>query len=183
MVANARPDKGAEIWLINTAKKNFWRVATWYDLKDLINDGYLCYYTVIERYPHATEPEHIMSLFKRTYINHITDLANRSSRQVDCIEACLNFTEESQINAFIESYACDFSSLLQTILEAPQVVAEAIKAYIADPDIFAPLESYADRTRETNNARLCKRTGRDVPDLRELVRNYLRTRKTKVCYN
>jgi hypothetical protein len=37
-------------FIVNTAKENYWRVAAWYDLEDLIQDGYMCYYKCRQRY-------------------------------------------------------------------------------------------------------------------------------------
>lgn len=73
-------DQGLRLWILNTAKKNFWRVAKHYELTDLIQDGYLCYAICLRRYGQTCDgPSHFMSLVKTTYRNFITDLANKRS--------------------------------------------------------------------------------------------------------
>lgn len=77
-------DQGARAWLARTARKNYWRVSDWYDLDDLIQDGYWHWYRIINKYPYITKPRMtrnarriIMGLFQRTYTNHLHDLAKR----------------------------------------------------------------------------------------------------------
>lgn len=44
-------DSGMHGYILNTARKEFWRVAAWYDdVADLVQDGYLCYAKCRRRY-------------------------------------------------------------------------------------------------------------------------------------
>src|SRR3974390_506351 len=78
-------DRAMRGWIINHAKRQYWRVAAWYDLADLIQDGFLCYYKCKARYTNLTFLNHplpedkrrFMSLVQRAFANHITNLANR----------------------------------------------------------------------------------------------------------
>lgn len=78
-----RLDKGLHGWIINHAKKNFWRVASWYDFDDLVQDGFLCYCLCNARYRHVKEQRHFMSLVKISFIRHIHNLSNQRTRAVD----------------------------------------------------------------------------------------------------
>lgn len=78
-----RMDRGCRLWLTSFAKKNFWRVSSWYDMDDLLQDGYLLYLRVRERYPDITHPPHIMRLFRTTFTRHLHDLARQRERQLD----------------------------------------------------------------------------------------------------
>lgn len=76
-------DSGMHGYIRNTAVKEFWRVADWYDdVADLIQDGYMCYAKCRARYVDqlgtlpATNPtdEHrrwMMSLVKTAFWRHI----------------------------------------------------------------------------------------------------------------
>lgn len=75
-------DEGARRWLLKTARSNYWRVASYIDLDDLIQDGYLTYHRVVSRYSQTKSRAHIMALFKRVYHNHLHDLANERSHSV-----------------------------------------------------------------------------------------------------
>lgn len=79
---NAAPclDAIMERWLTSFARRNLWRVAVWYDIEDLIADGYMVFVQCRNKYWYVTERKHFMALFQRCYFNHITDLANKHSR-------------------------------------------------------------------------------------------------------
>jgi hypothetical protein len=81
-------DAGMKGWIVNTARKNHWRVASYYELEDLISDGMLCYYKCRARYkglhslnhPGKDQRRHVMALVKTAFHNHITTLALKRSR-------------------------------------------------------------------------------------------------------
>lgn len=78
-----RLDQGLHGWIINYARKNFWRVASWIDFEDLVQDGFLCYCVCNVRYRQVKEQRHFMSLVKITFIRHVHDLANQRTRAID----------------------------------------------------------------------------------------------------
>lgn len=68
-----------EGWMINYNSKHFWRVARSMDWEDLSQEGYLVFMRCSARYPVLDTPQHFMSLFKRAWVNHFTDLSNRDT--------------------------------------------------------------------------------------------------------
>lgn len=72
-------DAGMHAFIINTAKREYWRVANWCDLDDLIQEGYLCYAKCRAKYRKLSAKNHplqgdrkwMMSLVKTTFIRHI----------------------------------------------------------------------------------------------------------------
>lgn len=93
-------DEGLRRWIISYARKNHWRVEKYFGVDDLIQEGYLCYTEVCFKYrglsrnrnPTKNNRRVFMSLVKRTFINHVTDLANaRTQKQeyrvTDCMRA------------------------------------------------------------------------------------------------
>lgn len=79
-------DKGAVGWLVKTAGENFWRVEGFMTRDDLVQEGYICYFKVAGRYKKtATGKAHLMSLFKTTYLNRITDLANERRKHIHAV--------------------------------------------------------------------------------------------------
>lgn len=73
-------DAAARAWLSKTARKNLWRVVPFYEYDDLLQDGYLHYCRIVQKYPNATDPPHIMRLFQITYLNHLHNLARARTR-------------------------------------------------------------------------------------------------------
>lgn len=85
-------DAGMRGFIVNTARKEYWRVAEWYALEDLIQDGYLCYAKCHARYvgrvteghrflpaqnPDRDSIRHMMGLVRTAYCNYIVDLAKK----------------------------------------------------------------------------------------------------------
>lgn len=166
-------DDGAKGWMLRYAHKNFWKVATLgYDFDDLISDGYFCYYYVRRHYPEATEPSHIMSLFKRTFQSQIADLANKRTRNSEEL-LCLEDVEHIQI---------DMPDTL--IAEAPEPIREILKVLLHGErleDLRQPYKN-TDSHRETTNERLCRLVGIDASkiNLVGLLKDYLKSNRMSV---
>lgn len=76
-------DKGLRGWVVQMAQRHYWRVAAWYDLDDLIQDGYLAFAICKSRYQDRVENKaHFMALFKRVYFSIITNMANARTRDI-----------------------------------------------------------------------------------------------------
>lgn len=153
------PDEGARKWLFKYAKKNYWRVAQWIDFDDLIQDGYVEYYEVLKRYPSATEPAHIMQLFKLCFCSKLEDLVRANTKQVDDARSDLVEVYESPLMVVPDSSV--FTAL---VVKAPQLVRDTI-ALLADEKnrdvLSAPFKRYDNGRRETLNERVCSMLGLD----------------------
>lgn len=153
-------DDGARGWLFRTARDQFWRVAVWYDLDDLVQDGYFTYYRVQKFYPDVVDRPHIMRLFQISYMNHIHTLAKLARRT--------NATEvpAAEVDPFIlETITEDELATLYTLMaQAPQAVQAALRLYSTKDGRRRLRSTYRirkDGTRETLNERLCRLTGFD----------------------
>jgi hypothetical protein len=120
-------DIGARRWLAKTAKKNLWRVATWYGLDDLISDGLVCWQVVLRKYPKVRERRHLMALFQRTYINHLHALANKRSAQAEEVH-CEQMPEQAYVNSDID--------MLHLVYSAPETVRKFLIAVIRQPNVL-----------------------------------------------
>jgi len=69
-------------WMVKVAHSQFWRVASWYELDDLLQDGFLCHAKVVSRYPHVYNPAHLGKLFQTTFLNHIHTLATKRRHSI-----------------------------------------------------------------------------------------------------
>lgn len=167
-------DDGARGWLVKTATKNFWRVARWYDLDDLIQDGFVCYYKVMLKYPTAIDAPHRMALFKRTYTNYIHDLSTSRTKSVaeflasDLTPQDAEGGERSEmIAASIPCPHSDMVSVGAILATAPERVRRVLALFADDEDRVALRSAYRLRrigkrlVRETLNERLCRILGYD----------------------
>jgi DNA-directed RNA polymerase specialized sigma24 family protein len=160
-------DKSAQRWMFKYAHKNYWRVASWYELDDLVQEGYMCWWRVIRHYPDATDVPHVMRLFQRTFSNRIHDLSKKRTAQLDLPIADCVSSEEAEAT-FIERNDVSVSDL-HGLAHAATTVRNAICALVEQADkLRAPTRRYSDGKRQTTNEKLCSLTGCD-PSMIDLV--------------
>jgi len=193
-------DESARRWMIKYARKNFWRVAAWYELDDLIQDGLMCWWHVRRRYADIAEMRHIMSLFQRTYINHVHQMANKRSAGHWFSHACgeeIAVTEECVEDVSIAGGGHVDPAADEAILisEAPVDVRKLIVEIVQHPELTGSpcrrrmsgsprrprmISGSAGPTRmtrrETTNEWLCRIAGLDPTqfDLRSRLLAHLR---------
>ena len=169
-------DDGARRWLLKTARKHYWRISSWYDLDDLIQEGYFAYYYVVRRYPKAISPPHRMALFKLVFNSVICNLANQRTRRVE--EICMSqlFSDDSMmsadqhVTAFIESVAADpdISEAVGALAAAPEYVKKSLELFASEDGLrrlraeYRKVPTGKHLRRETLNERLCRLTGYDA---------------------
>jgi len=192
----SRIDQGARAWLLKTARENFWRVSSWYDLDDLVQDGFLCYQRTIAKYEErdyvtktgvvtkksrrVRSRKHIMSLFQRTYINHINDLSKL--RTINVVEhLAFDLVVDPAVEDIWDVMSPEGSDLMdfeKLIGEAPKILRSLLQAIVADGSQFLLAAPYRVRRcgRETTNERLCRLIGADPAkfDLATMLKQYLR---------
>ena len=146
-----RLDSGMRGWLVNTAKKNLWRVPMWYDLDDLIQDGYAVYCNCNSKYPHVTEIKHFMALVQVSYINHIHTLANNRTKAIISLSAY-----NGPLLASDEPEQATFYLLLRQL---PVELQELVRFLAEGGARDITTRRYEDGTRETTNQLLCRLIG------------------------
>lgn len=157
-------DDGMRGWIVTTAKKNYWRVASYYELDDLIQDGYLCYSKCYSRYRHLTIKRHplkedrrrFMALVQVAFVNHITTLAWKRTR--------LDATPLSAITQAETGQAVSLEALLPEAPEEASVAALLASAPVEIKRLFQVLVddalSFSDMLRRKGTGR--RRIGRET---------------------
>lgn len=161
-------DEGARRWLASAVRRNYWRVSRWYDLDDLMQEGYEVYYYVVKHYPKAVTPQHRMSLFKLAFISRICDHANKRTQRIDDIcESSMIISDEFS-TGFMETVAADpeIAEAVAALATAPKYVKDALALYESENGLRQLRYKYRKvgrgcRKRETLNERLCRLTGYD----------------------
>jgi hypothetical protein len=162
------PDEGARRWMIKYARKNYWRVNSLCELRDLIQDGWLCYMVCLRRYPDAKNISHLMRLFQVTYINHIHDLSKHQSRMLSFIDpnAIVDDTEK-----FMDPRDAEQGDAYIIPNSAPWYV-HAFLRLLCSPDgakqLRRPYRVRLSGVREETHSRLCRLIGADPESTPEL---------------
>lgn len=170
-----RLDPGINGWIVTTATRNYWRVAHWYEVEDLIQDGFLCYCICNRQYGQVVEQAHFMSLFKRTFINHIHDLADTRKRTP---EKTLTLIEGSdkEVDTELQRLApavqeeATFALLMKQLPAEFKLMIDRLLS--AEPP---PLLSYVSGQRETTSQYLARLAGvnPEVRNIEKELRSYL----------
>lgn len=147
-----RLDAGIRGWIVNTAKKHYWRIPPWYELDDLIQEGYFCYSICNLKYGHDLTPSHFMALVKVTFINHIHDIANLKTRNA----AELMVPADSPLFSRAVPEEATFFTLLKQL---PKELQELLFILLNDARNIPMLRDGKDR--ETTNEYLCRLIGVD----------------------
>ena len=143
-------DKGAVGWMMNYARRNYWRVSSWMELDDLWMDGYMIYYEAVKRYPTAIERPHIMRLYMLCYRSHIERLVKAGSRQLDyCIGDIFEFESNLKTN--------EMATFATMIDKAPPYIKDILKLFTSERgrhQLQTLYRMHLDGHRETTNERL-----------------------------
>src|ERR1700693_1276040 len=129
-------DDGLKGWIHKTARNNLWKVGTWYDLDDLIQEGYLVYCKCLKRFEEADHlPENekrkrFMAYFKSAYENHLRDLAQEKTPEMSF--AALTSDTEQEVQSVFDIPQPEEVSLYMALLQAPTEVLEVFQALIQD---------------------------------------------------
>jgi hypothetical protein len=174
-------DDGARIWLLREVRRQYWRVATWYEIDDLVQDGLLHYHRVATKYAHVKDRPHIMRLFQITFINHVHDLSKRKGKQID-LPISTYISNPLSENTILDRVGTEDSMNLAlfkaSLAKAPKPVIDVINLLTTEYGrrcLCAQMRVYTNGVRETLNDRLCRLCNYDpkVTDLVGTVRSYL----------
>jgi len=182
-------DEPAKIWLIQEARKNYWRVASTYAFEDLVQDGYWQYYRIATKYRSTVKSRaHLMSLFKTTFINHIHTIVTKQNRHpfpMTFSDLALDGQEEDFIDILHNKamYEEDgYASFMRLISEAPPAIAQLLLVLQTESGVRIMREPYLkeDGTRETTNERFCRILGLDPKlfNLAQMTKAYLQSFKS-----
>lgn len=171
-------DEGLRGWVVNTAKRNYWRVAAWHELEDLIQEGMLAYAICSVRYASTVENKsHFMALVKTAYLHRIADLANARTRTMEiALSQIVAEGKDDEALELLSGVTFPEAEMVACLLSAPREV-RAYLAAISDPDVAkrlrSPYRKRLDGTRETTKERMSRVIGMDMTGLRESLREQL----------
>lgn len=177
-------DKGMRGYIFNTAKREHWRVSEIYPgeegLKDLVQDGYLCYYKCYNRYVRPRldlkgtpdERRWFQSLVKTTFSNHISTLA--AKRKGVSERPASEFITDEYSGDILERHLPpqqELGSLFAALAQAPWELLELMRLLVGDGAAVLGFERKKvgrRSVRETTNEYYCRLLGVDAKD-RDLV--------------
>ncbi len=165
-------DAGMRGFIFNTARKHYWRVASWYEFDDLVQDGYLCYAKCKAKYSETvTEKRHFMSLVQVSFLNYISTLASKRTATEEVAVSHLS-AQDGEGSADIEQLGGstpEIASFLSLVSSAPEEFKQLILMLANDATEAAGFKrntksKHRRRLRESTNEFFCRLIGKDPED-------------------
>jgi hypothetical protein len=136
-------------WIVGYARSQRWRIAGWYSVSDLTQDGYLCYckcrdaYTIGEPDPNAvhdlhtvtpdnSQRRHFMVLVQRAFMNHVHTLSIRYMANREEPVDCPASVDSATMLEELVPLQPEEISVLMALASAPAEIREAIGKLISD---------------------------------------------------
>lgn len=144
-------DEGIRGWIINECRKQFWKVASWYEFEDLVQDAYLVYTKCLRRFRTKTDDRELpleelravmMGYFQRAFFNHMTDLQQHPRSR--CKEVAFGDFTQEQENELTSSLESDFdlsdADMVSLLARAPAEIVDMLKKLLVDgvADLIRP---------------------------------------------
>ena len=132
-------DRGLKQYIYKQARKNLWRVAAFYELSDLIQDGFLAYAICRERYGYKVENQkHFMSLCQRVFSNHITDLANARTKApketpISQFARKNPATSDADLLEMVGGSECGDAEMIATLKSASEEIRTLMRGITEEP--------------------------------------------------
>lgn len=155
-------------WLRDFVRCNYWRVARDIEFDDLIQDGFLLFLKIRQRYrSQGRTHQHLVNTFKLTYRNHVHDLANERTRapaEYQVLDLPYDYDDPDSISPIerLSPREPETAPFAARLASAPFRVREALAVYASEEGrerLCKPYTRRADGTRETLNERLCRLAG------------------------
>lgn len=172
-VADPYLDAGMRGWIVQTARKNLHRVVG-YELDDLVQEGYYCFYKCKRRYvgkcdvgvanpnkvwrylplnnPTKDNQRHFMALVKMSFLNHIVSLSRKNPRELP----------DEDILATI-SVASELTEIRTALMKAPREVKQLVDFLLHDALTASECVRVRGGRRETTDQKLSRVLGLDMP--------------------
>jgi hypothetical protein len=150
-------EEGIRGWTLKFISKNKWRVDGIHDVDDLLNDAYLIFMKIKQKYPQVVDKPCFMGLYKRAITNWMHD----HSRYVRRKRAVHDETSVDAADLFVGRIG-EVSSdgyLMALLAEAPPEVRAALHILVTNPEVLRS-RSHNGR-RENLNAKLRRILGMD----------------------
>lgn len=168
-----------EGYVVNFMNKNYFKVARTLERTDVMQEAYLVFMRVASKYPEVEAPQHFMALFKTSWYNHFTNLANADTASRVMVQAISYTTDDG--NELETEYLGELDNegyLSVLVREAPSEVLQVLNLFLSAPQelLEQALGSWKGRDkrcRAGGSARICKILGISPErDVLKIVEDY-----------
>lgn len=126
-------DGPIEGYVVNYLTKHHWRIQRTHTREDAMQEAWVVFLRVAEKYPDISEPQHFMALFKTAWANNITDLSHKAT--ANRLELSLGSAEDEDMPTVPDTAgSLDNDGLLRIMVrQAPQEVLMVLNLFLSAP--------------------------------------------------
>lgn len=154
-----------EGYVVNFMNKNYFKVARTLERSDVMQEAYVVFMRVASTYPEVEAPQHFMALFKTSWYNHFTNLANADTASRIMVQPVSYTTDEG--GEIATDYAGDLDNdgyLSVMVSQAPSEVTQVLNLFLSAPQELLDLALGAwkgrdRRCRTGGSKRICQMLG------------------------
>lgn len=168
-------------WIYSNAKRNLWRVGSWYDLEDLINDGLLIALKCRQKLGTEVDDKHYNSYVRKAFHNHLGELIRRKRgvNEVSFLDVVgrsdCDLTEQESEELILPPQPCS-QEIVAALCQMPESLKRVIDLMVSEEGrkkLDEPMRQRVDG-EETMTDRLYRLAGwrRDL-DFEEELTEYL----------
>jgi hypothetical protein len=166
-----------EGWTVNFIRKQLWKVEASMEFADLMQEAYMVFLRVQQRYPDVETPQHFMALYKTSWFHHFTNLTLADSRQREVMPVSYSSLEGHGAELLGSS---DNDGYLRTLIrQAPREVALVFSLFLNAPSelVETALSSWQGRDlrrKDGGSRKICQLLGLPLDlDVMKMVEEYL----------
>lgn len=128
-------DGRVEAWTKKYISRHLWRIPTYYDFEDLLQDCKVKFIICQQRYSHTSIPQQFWALYKSCVCNHITDLAIQRSSHTKFVKHSQHTSDDAvdstaELNVMIGSASIYAQKALQIFETLPGKRVRVIRRYL-----------------------------------------------------
>jgi hypothetical protein len=186
-------DAGMRGFIVNTAKREFWKVAGWYEFEDLVQDGYLCFYKCRQRLhkrllvdsPTKEQRREVQAYVKTAFFNHISTLASKRmavreitlSNLIQHVHTDQGDVRNADVWNDLAPPQMEEATLLTMLTSAPAEIKQLVQLLVSDGLDLLKFERKRTKRRllrETTNEYYCRILNLDPKqhDIVEQLKDY-----------
>lgn len=125
-------DRSMRGWICNIAAKEHRRLSRWYEIEDLIQEGYLCFCRCWDKYqdmfdvanPSKQQRRHFMSLVQTTFLNHLKNMIKHIKH-----EQRVNYIGDMQNMTWTID---EVATVLLMLRQAPAEIRDVVEKLVSD---------------------------------------------------
>lgn len=163
-------------YVINHLKQNYWKLESYMDWDDAINEAQLQFIRTVVRLEKRNckieNEKHLMSLFKTSWANHFTTLTNKATKE-RFVQTQNTVDDGVDLTDTLISDLDNFGFLSVLLETAPPEVKQVIQIFLKASDtLVEELQRELHKDKTKCNRHLCRLLNRD-PATTDLIKTTL----------